>query len=203
MEVVITGKTKMQGGLCIGGLRLSDWSAIRLLPSDGSRSWPTDSPMKVGEVWNVEGAPNAVLTPPHTEDFRLTVAPSKVRDYGASLKNDIVANVAVAQGNFAALYQGHLLPILSGSICVRRPNVPSFSTQFWIATWDINLRLNGKAYYVVSWQDKTYKMPYVGVEQPVTVIPAGSLIRVSLARWFTPPSHTEEACYLQLSGWWL
>ena len=40
---------------------------------------------------------------------------------------------------------------------------------------------------------------------PIKVIPAGTLVRVSLARWWRPEDsepNFEERCYLQLSGWY-
>ena len=47
-------------------------------------------------------------------------------------------------------------------------------------------------------------MKYVGEESPIKVIPAGTLVRLSLARWWTPDSEPNdgEKCYLQLSGWY-
>jgi hypothetical protein len=43
---------------------------------------------------------------------------------------------------------------------------------------------------------------YVGMESQIDVIPTGSLIRFSLARWAVfPPGVGDERCYLQVSGW--
>lgn len=49
------------------------------------------------------------------------------------------------------------------------------------------------------------RIPYVGFEPAVDLIPKGTLVRVSLARWWRPhdsPPDMEERCYLQLSGWY-
>jgi hypothetical protein len=49
-------------------------------------------------------------------------------------------------------------------------------------------------------------VPFVGFDEPVDVIPAASLIRLSLARWWKHPEADEDfelRCYLQLSGWYL
>ena len=49
----------------------------------------------------------------------------------------------------------------------------------------------------------TYHIPYVGVEPPPEIIPVGSLVRLSLARWWKPEEKEEDKkCYLQLSGWY-
>jgi hypothetical protein len=45
---------------------------------------------------------------------------------------------------------------------------------------------------------------YVGMEEPIAVIPERAIDRFSLARWAPfPPGVDEERCYLQLSGWYL
>lgn len=44
---------------------------------------------------------------------------------------------------------------------------------------------------------------YVGL-QDVEVIPAETLIRLSLANWWVPEDgNVERRCYLQLSGWYI
>ena len=48
-----------------------------------------------------------------------------------------------------------------------------------------------------------YNIPYVGCAEAIDLIPAGTLVRVSLARWWRPEGMNEERCYLQLSGWYL
>ncbi len=45
-------------------------------------------------------------------------------------------------------------------------------------------------------------IPFVGLQEPIDEIPAGTLLRVSLARWWSPNENTEERCYLQLSGYY-
>jgi len=47
------------------------------------------------------------------------------------------------------------------------------------------------------------RFPYVGFEPKVNLIPAGTLMKISLARWWKPEdSDMSERCYLQLSGWY-
>jgi hypothetical protein len=42
---------------------------------------------------------------------------------------------------------------------------------------------------------------YVGMDEPIAVIPDSALVRFSLARWAAfPPGVDEQRCYLQLSG---
>jgi ATP-dependent DNA helicase RecQ len=46
---------------------------------------------------------------------------------------------------------------------------------------------------------------FVGFQEPVEVIPAGTLLRVSLAHWWRPreDADVEPRCYVQLSGWYV
>ena len=46
-------------------------------------------------------------------------------------------------------------------------------------------------------------LTFVGFQEPLEIIPAGTLVRVSLAHWWQPEDtpDVEERCYAQLSGW--
>jgi hypothetical protein len=85
--------------------------------------------------------------------------------------------------------------------------VPDRSTWFWFPDKDLTLRSDGTHY------DYPMKMflgvtqqrglAYVGELPPPPTIPAGTLVRVSLARWWSPDADAdfELRCYAQLSGW--
>lgn len=86
------------------------------------------------------------------------------------------------------------------------PQVPNHSTCFWICDQDI-VRKNHQGKIKFHYKDDNhiwgYNISYVGLEDdPVDIIPQGSLIRLSLAHWWSP-GDTEERCYLQLSGYFL
>lgn len=82
-----------------------------------------------------------------------------------------------------------------------RDNVPGFSTQFWIP--------DEALIHVVSFEKDYYsyrglKIKYVGFLPAVARIPAGTIVRLSLANWFDGNgTWPEERCYLQISGWYL
>lgn len=42
---------------------------------------------------------------------------------------------------------------------------------------------------------------YVGFQNEIDTITTGSLVRLSLARWWTKNNSVDKRCYLQLSGW--
>ena len=48
-------------------------------------------------------------------------------------------------------------------------------------------------------------LTFVGFQEPIETIPAGALVRVSLAHWWRPEDDQtgELRCYVQLSGWFL
>jgi hypothetical protein len=199
MKVVIVGKTRMFGGQwCMGALRLRDWTSLRLLPIGNAHAWPAESDVDVGEVYEVDGARPNQLTLPHIEDFRLTKFVYE-DVYDGDLPSDIVEHVKVARRGRTPLFQDCLKRVQSSSLAVLHANVPSFSTQFWVADRDLPL--------VVKWEKNYYGLGnfhvrYVGSQDVLQVIPAGSLVRLSLARWWGPEDQ-EQGCYLQLSGWWL
>ena len=79
------------------------------------------------------------------------------------------------------------------------------STGYWEP--DIILtrgEYNGRVKYCYDSPGSRWILPYVGCAEPLDRIPQGTLLRVSLARWWRPDdSDFELRCYLQLSGWYL
>jgi len=53
--------------------------------------------------------------------------------------------------------------------------------------------------------DHDHTLTYVGFQEPVPEIPAGTLLRVSLAHPWRPKDQPQEElrCFVQLSGWFL
>ena len=187
-------------GFCIGALRIRGWSAYRLKAPDGLFSWPVDCGINVGDILEVEGKRPSKTKNPHTEDFQVE-SYRKVGEYGPELPDDICENCQVAE-SLSDLFEGRLRELGVDKLGIEEDNVPGFSTQFWVPKNQLTLVWTQykdeppKPYY----KYRTWVIPYKGVDDPVDVIPAGSLIRLSLAQWFPPKA---PKCYLQLSGWWL
>lgn len=198
MKVVVVGKTRMYNDQwCIGGLRLRDWASVRLLPPGLGRAWPTDTPLNVGSVVEVEGARPAQVVLPHTEDFRISHLVHLGR-YTGDLPADICRNVQVARKGGVPVFEDCLCRIPPRSLAIRHGKVPNFSTQFWIAHRPlIHEVARERDYFRIGGA----RVIYVGAQEPVAVVAAGSLVRLSLARWWAPGDQ-EEACFLQVSGWW-
>jgi hypothetical protein len=87
--------------------------------------------------------------------------------------------------------------------------IPKCSTGYWLSNMPFNLiQKNEKPYYQIKYDifnhyQGTLSIPYVGFANPIQHIPANTLVRVSLARWWMPSGVDEGRCYLQLSGWYV
>jgi hypothetical protein len=201
MKVLIVGRTKMSGShRCIGGIG-SDGSSVRLLPG-GMAYWDTSAPFQIGQIWDMSYAPVANLVPPHTED--VSVSSHTFVTQIAGLATQLSANVAPWKGGISQLFSG-LLGFTNnhnGYISHVR-GVPSCSTGFWLSDQVLTLRADGKHYDYAPGTSLHGGLSYVGEAPPVSSLPAGTLLRVSLARWWRPDDADamEYRCYLQLSGW--
>lgn len=81
--------------------------------------------------------------------------------------------------------------------------IPDNSVGFWISDRNLKKRIAfDKVRYNYPVENGWRSLPYVGFEEPVETIPAGTLIRVSLARWWDTNGKTEDRCSSQLSGWY-
>ncbi|MFI3197287.1 MAG: hypothetical protein QX196_03085, partial [Methylococcaceae bacterium] len=50
--------------------------------------------------------------------------------------------------------------------------------------------------------EQVYSFPFVGSVDTIETISKGTLLRVSLTRWWSPnPNRIKKRCYCQLSGW--
>ena len=198
VNVVIVGKTLMgPEQLCIGALNVQDWSSLRLFPKNSDGKWKHNSTIEIGQTYEIRGYKPYPTILPHSEDFKLRSI-SALGEFGGNLPLSISNNIKVARQGVESLFKGCLILNQAQSLTIKHANVPTFSTQFWVPNQDL-IRLNkwDKDFYVFG----EHRIRYVGYRTPIDLIPAGSLVRLSLARWWAPPNQ-EESCYLQVSGWW-
>jgi hypothetical protein len=197
-KVTIVSRTQMAHGVCIGGLTRDDRRNVRLLPASGEHSHPLDAQYVVGDVWDVELAAPSSLVPPHVED-QLVLSGRRVAPQ-SGLEVWLRNNVAPWRGGASSLFDGRLHVTPSGKAYVGRDAVPSSSVGFWVPTDDLVLDESAERYQV-PWRDGWISVKYVGSDPPAAVIVAGTLVRVSLSRWF-PNSTGIDGCWLQISGWY-
>ena len=212
MKVVIVAKTRMGSGACIGGLTF-DGRSVRLVAQDAESNEHFNMEYEVGDVWEVQWRPDEAIIPPHVENVIVT---GKRR----LPTIDDVATFAEEQmppqeGGVEVLYEGLTRATKAGALYVAEESgVPSFSTMFWRPERPLQRETNGKRIrYRYPTEDGGRTLTFVGFQEPVEEIPAGTLLRVSLAHWWRPEearppfqearARTEFRCYVQLSGWFL
>lgn len=200
--VLIVSRTQMQNGVCVGGIVESTCELIRLHNERGG-NLSSDAPYEIGDRWEmfVEKAWN-VRAIPHIEDKQTTPI-RKIENIGIAGVIDFIEShdlgCRLTIGCLSEAFEGCLR--LNGTKnYINREDIPSFSTQFWIADRELVHRIQfEKHYYYYG----NVRLKFVGYQEHVDVIPAGTIIRLSLANWWSGDGSGEDRCYLQLSGWYL
>lgn len=202
MNVLIVAKTRMNTGLCVGGLGLDNDRSVRLLPLLGHNQ-PNETAFAVGQIWDLDFNIVEGTVAPHTEDVRVTKSV-----FVRSLKNIstfLSKRVRIFPANPQSLFDGMLRLTGSGSAYIsQRTGVPSYSTCFWRPDRPVKKLEGQKIRYHIRHSARNFEVTYVGTEPAIDEIPPNTLVRLSLARWWRPEDvDVEERCYLQLSGWYI
>lgn len=199
--VLIISKTQMRSGICVGAIDESSCELIRIHNERGG-NLSEDAPYEIGDRWemDIEAAWNARPIP-HVED-KQTSPIRKVNNVGINgiiqFINNHFFGERLIRGDLSKTFEG-CLKFQGYKNYVNREDIPSFSTQFWVADSNlIHVVSYDKHYY--SYKGKRIK--FVGYQDIVDVIPAGTIIRLSLANWWDGDGSGEDRCYLQLSGWY-
>ena len=152
--------------------------------------------------------PETSLIPPHNENI---VVYEKQLLHRAKDPKDLVSAIELLMppktGHPQELYEGLLKVTGSGSLYVPAgDDVPHYSTTFWRPDQPLIRDTEGRRIrYRYPTQNGGYTLTFVGFQEPVETIPAGTLLRVSLAHRWRPKDEpdAEERHYAQLSGWFL
>ena len=204
MKVLIVAKTRQGGGACIGGITL-DGRSVRLIAADAASNERPGLEYEVGEVWEIDGAPPREFIPPHVENI---VVRDK-RRLGPMSRPDlfIQRHMPPLVGGPELLYDGLLQTGRSGALYIAEAGgIPSHSTTFWQPDQPLRLETDNKRLrYSYPSPECDRSLAFVGFQEPLEVIPAGALVRVSLAHWWARPEFPDDElrCYVQLSGWYL
>ena len=203
-EVLIVAKTQMKDRLCVGGLELDDGRSLRLLTHRGNNQ-PSSTKYSVGDVWELRFKDLRAdkLKPPHTEDVRVIRHLFGYKMPMPDLIDTIAQYIDVSTVQPQELFGG-LLQITKSKRAriLRSGELPQSSTGFWRLKEDLLLReiiREGKVrqYYLAS--QSAFEVRYVGAETSRDILPAKSLLRFSLSRWFDE----NPGYWLQLSGWFI
>jgi ATP-dependent DNA helicase RecQ len=204
LTVLIVAKTRRKGGACIGAVT-SDGRSVRLEAANAAYDERAGMEYQVGDVWKIEAEPHPQIVPPHVETIVV---------YGKRRLRSHVDPVATIEkfmppvsGGPGTLYEGLVQSTDSGALYIaERSGVPTRSTLFWRPDRPLRLLENGvRLHYCYPADNGEQRMAFVGFQEPLEEIPAGSIVRVSVAHWWRPREHPadEARCYLQLSGWFL
>jgi ATP-dependent DNA helicase RecQ len=204
MKILIVAKTRRGGGACVGGITL-DGRSVRLIARDSATNDHAGLEYEVGEVWEIDFVPDPDIIPPHVENVLVRDAHRLRRS--EKVRETILQFLPPVIGGPEKLFEGHSQFTPSGGLYIaHRRGLPSHSTMFWITDQALTLDCEGKRIrYRYPTSDGGRTLTYVGFQEPLQEIPAGSLLRVSLAHWWRPDERPGEElrCFVQLSGWFL
>jgi hypothetical protein len=203
----------MKASFCIGGIVIEENRLVRLLAAGGSNQ-PSSCDWQIGEIRDMEFTFLSNPNPPHVEDVLVKkvsppkrhLTPTEIKDW---IKQQMQSSIWKSSN---ALFGGNLGWTGKGSGFISHLKIPSQSVGFWLL--DRNLEKctetrNGEEKIYYEYKEgsvfaQTRRIPYVGFSTSIDIIPKGTLVRVSLARWWAPQdTDIEQRCYLQLSGWYL
>jgi len=202
MRVLIVAKTRRGGGACVGGIT-EEGRSVRLVAADAVTDERAGLGYQVGEVWGVDSTPDEHIQPPHVEN--IIVCRARRLRSSADVEKAILRFMPPVIGGPDKLFEGRLQASSSGGLYIsRRIGLPSRSTMFWRPDQPLALDYEGKRIrYRYATGDGGRTVTFVGFQDPVEAIPAGTLLRLSLAHWWRPRDNPDEElrCYVQLSGW--
>ncbi len=206
MKCLIVSKTHAGSSVCVGGLA-ADGSNLRLTEQVGFPFLSRDTQYKIGQLYELEYTQCQDVSPPHIEDVLVT-SHAFLGSY-SNLSEILPRLVRVWEGGIHELFEDEIRgPSQSGSGYIDEGNIPSQSVGFWCPSQDFTGEAQVSPYTGNTryrYQYGLFSLPYVGVDTPPKHISAGSLVRVSLARWFKPPNASDDfpkRCYLQISGFY-
>ena len=139
---------------------------------------------------------------PHVEDIRVIGAKMLRTISLDQVKAFVLENIGAPIVHPKDLFYGRLQSKRSETKRITPDGgIPLKSTGFWRLDRDLILRqVDNKARFICidhSRRRTIIDLPFVGEQTLEEVIPAGTLLRLSLSRWFN------EGFWLQLSGWFL
>lgn len=214
MKVLIVSKTHMGNGrCCVGGLGVVQGPvlrSLRLLTCEGDKLVLANSPYEIGQVWELEFKRIGIKAP-HVEDVRVCsrkLLRQATPEIGKTIFEKVKqpeSGMKIWEGPPEVLFDGCLNATDGGSGFIsEKGDIPDQSTGFWVADRDLERRdYKGKIRYRYPANSGIRYIKYVGVKEPdLTIIPQGTLLRVSLARWWQRSKDEEKRCFLQLSGWY-
>ena len=201
MEVLIVAKTYMKNAYCVGALDITNNKNIRLLTSNDENQ-PLETKFEVGQVWDIDYIVRANIVLPHSEDVLVQNA-AYLRNQ-TRLNEYLINKVPIWKGSPENIFSCKLkFPNGQSGYLDQKNSDLNQSVGFWLPDQDLELTILDDNKHYFYFGDQVYAIPYVGTKKVIDQIKQGTLIRLSIARWWTPnASRQQKRCYLQLSGWY-
>ena len=206
MRVLIVGKTRMSNSICVGAIT-NDGRNLRLLDDNGYNQ-PLNTEYDLSKFWEIDFIERTDTVRPHVEDV-LVISKERKGKLNPNITMRHVLETwgfTIWVGTTDELFDGLLEWTNSGSGYISQlGEVPDKSVGIWIPDESLTRTdyLTKVRYsYPMQEYGVSRKITFVGLQEPVDIIPAGTLLRVSLARWWDRNGETEPRCSLQLSGWY-
>ena len=200
-RVLIVSRTRLGDRVCIGGHDIDqDMKSVRLLTPQADNQ-PADSPLAIGDIWELEYHPRPDVTPPHVED--VLVATGKRVSRIKTMASYLINRVTIWEDSPEALWDGTLRATPTGRALVLADGpMPSCSTGYWQSDYPLNRWQwddKSKPYFDYTGPSPIRRFSWAGVTQAPEHIAQWALVRVSLARYWAPGT-APAGYYAQISG---
>jgi len=202
MKVLIVAKTHMKNAFCVGAYDITSKANIRLLTSSEDNQ-PTNTKFNVGQLWEMEYIKRANIIPPHVED--VLVRSASFIEQMKDISNFLLNNVPIWRGSPSEIFDKEItFPInWKSGFLERKDSSLSQSVGFWQADQNLELTILEDKKHFLYFGEQAFSFSYVGVMDKVEAIPKNTIIRLSLARWWSPRPEMPKHCYCQISGWYM
>jgi len=201
-RVLIVSRTRMnKGRVCVGAHDLEDgFRSLRLLTPSGM-NMPEDKPLAVGAIWDLDYNDHEDPDLPHVEDVHVTGGKRVDSIPAGDLAEYLLERIDPWTGSPETIFDGTVAATPSGRVYVPEDGpLPAQSTGYWLPDAEVLKRISfEKIRYLYMGTSTTDEFTWAGTENPPEQIAAGTLVRVSLARWFNPSS-APAGYYAQISG---
>jgi hypothetical protein len=209
-NIVILSRTKMAGDkICVGGYCCTNDKYVRLL-SEKAQALHSDEPYEIGDIYRIKYAPLYAnrIEPPHIEDIVIYE-----QRFIETLDKDVfmdkyINELSIECDHIKNLFEEKLHWTNSKGYLLES-DIPSSSVVIARLSHTLEKKKDEDSFFYIDRSIKffpqTYAVKYVGEEEYSgnIVLPAGTAIRFSLARWWDMKGNGEYRSYLQLSGFYV
>lgn len=199
--IIIVAKTHMKDAFCVGAYDITNKKNIRLLTGVGGNQ-PKNTKFDVGQIWSIDYEKRPSITLPHVED--VLVGKCTLIKEIEDIKSFLIENVPIWKGSPENIFHSKIsFPLGRSGFLENQYSELTQSVGFWLPDKDLELTILKDKQHYLYFGEQVYSFPYVGCMEKIEKIPKGTLLRVSLTRWWSPHARTiEKRCYCQLSGWY-